>query len=258
MSLIDSHCHLYFEPFISDIESTLNECKKNKIDLLLSIGIDLKTSRQNIELANKYSDIFCSIGVHPNEVSRINSDVIIDLKNLYKTSNKILAIGEIGLDYYRNQNKTEQLDFFDKQIDLAKELNLPVIIHTRDADNDMITIIKKHINKSNQKFLIHCFSGSLEFAKQLLNLDCYISLSGIVTFKNATHTHEVARYVPLNRLLIETDSPYLSPHPFRGQVNSPAKVIYVAKKIAELKEIKLIDIEKHTSNNFYSFFNLKK
>jgi len=258
MSFIDSHCHLYYEPFIHDIQATLDECKKNNIDLLLSIGIDLKTSRQNIELANKYSDIYCSIGIHPNEVSKINSDVIVDLKNLYKTSKKILAIGEIGLDYYRNQNKFEQLDFFDKQIYLAKELNLPVIIHTRDADNDMLSIIKKHTNITNQKFLIHCFSGTLEFAKKLLNFDCYISLSGIVTFKNATNIHEVARNIPLDRLLIETDSPYLSPHPFRGKVNSPAKVIYVAKKISELKEIKLNDIEKHTSNNFYNFFNVKK
>ena len=254
--LIDSHCHLYYEPFISDIKATISESKKNKIDLLLSVSVDLNTAIINIDLANNYPEIYCSFGIHPNNVSKNKIENIQIIESLYKKSNKIIAVGEIGLDYYRNKNKEEQIIFFKKQIQMASKLNLPLIIHTRDAENDTLNIIKENYYKN--KFLIHCFSGSLEFAKSLLDCGCFISLSGIVTFQNAYNVQEVAKYIPLDRLLVETDSPYLSPYPHRGKINSPKNVFYVAKKIAEIKNISIENISNHTTNNFYKFFNLQK
>lgn len=258
MSLIDSHCHLYYEPFINNIQSTINECKINHVISLLSISVDLNTSLINTRLANTYSEIYCSIGIHPNEVSKTKIETVSKLEDLFLKSRKVLAIGEIGLDYFRNNNKSEQINYFEKQIELSLKLKLPIIVHTRNSDDDLISIIKEYSKYENIKFLIHCFTGDLQFSKFLLDLGCYISLSGVVTFKNAHHTHEVASYVPLDKLLVETDSPYLSPHPFRGNVNYPKNVILVAKKIAEIKKLKIEVIEKYTTENFYKFFNLKK
>jgi len=254
--LIDSHCHLYYEPFISNMQATLNESKKNKIDLLLTISVDLNTALINIDLANSYPEIYCSVGIHPNNVSKNKIENIEIIKSLYTKSNKIIAVGEIGLDFYRNTNQEEQLVFFKKQIEIASELDLPIIIHTRDAENETLRIIKENCNKN--KFLIHCFSGSLEFAKSLLDFGCFISLSGIVTFQNAHNVQKVAKYIPLDKLLIETDSPYLSPEPYRGKTNYPKNVFFVAKKIAEIKNTSIENISEHTSTNFYKFFNLNK
>jgi len=254
--LIDSHCHLYYEPFISNMQATLNDAKKNKIDFLLTISVDLNTALINIDLANSYPEIYCSVGIHPNNVSKNKIENIEIIKSLYTKSNKIIAVGEIGLDFYRNKNQEEQLVFFKKQIEIASELGLPIIIHTRDSENETLRIIKENYNKN--KFLIHCFSGSLDFAKSLLDFGCFISLSGIVTFQNAHNVQEVAKYIPLDKLLIETDSPYLSPEPYRGKTNCPKNVFLVAKKIAEIKNTSIENISEHTSTNFFKFFNLNK
>jgi len=254
--LIDSHCHLYYEPFISNMQATIEESKKNKIDLMLTISVDLSTTLINIDLANSYPEIYCSIGIHPNNVLKNKLENLETIKSLYKKSNKIIAVGEIGLDYYRNNNKEEQIAFLKKQIQIASELSLPIIIHTRDAEDETLKVIKE--NSEKNKFLIHCFSGSLEFAKSLLDCGCFISLSGIVTFHNAQNVQEVAKYIPLDRLLVETDSPYLSPDPYRGRTNYPKNVFFVAKKIAEIKNTSIENISNHTSSNFYKFFNLKK
>ena len=256
--LVDSHCHLYYEPLINNIQNTINECKSKNINILLSISVDLKTSLINIDLANKYKEIFCSIGIHPNEVEKNLPDSIEKIKNIYKKQNKIIAIGEIGLDYSRNFNRNKQLLFFEKQIQISTELGLPVIIHTRDSDSDTLSIIKNHSLNFKKKFLIHCFSGNISYARSLLDLGCYISFSGLVTFKNAIEISNAAKYVPLDRLLVETDSPYLSPHPLRGKTNYPKNVILIANKIAELKNVDVSIVENYTTNNFYNFFDLNK
>lgn len=252
-SLIDSHCHLYCEPYISNIEKIINDCKKNNVNKLLSIGVDIKTSKTNIELASKYDEIFCTVGVHPNETSKINLTEISILPNLIKNNKKILAVGEIGLDFYRNSNKQEQYYFFEEQIEIAVKYKLPIVVHTRNAENETIKILKKY-TEDNLKFLIHCFSGSESFANEILKIGGYISFSGIITFKNSNSLKDICKKIPIDRILIETDSPYLSPHPFRGKINHPSNVLYVAKTLAELKNLSLDKICDVTYNNFYNFF----
>ena len=256
--LIDSHCHLYYEPYVNNMTNTILECKAKNINALLSISVDLKTSLINIDLSNKYKEIYCSIGIHPNEINKNSSASIEKIKNIYKKKSKIIAIGEIGLDYSRDFDRDNQLSYFEKQIQISSELSLPVIVHTRDSNSDTLSVIKNHSTKLKNKFLIHCFSGNISFAKALLDLGCYISFSGLVTFKNTIDISDAAKYVPLDRLLVETDSPYLSPHPLRGKVNSPKNVVLVAKKIAELKKVDITIIENQTTDNFYNFFNLNK
>lgn len=252
-SLIDSHCHLYYEPFVNNLERTLKDCKKNNVTKLLSISVDLTTSKKNIELSKKFNEIFCTIGIHPNEAEKSSLDDIHDLEFLYKSNKKILAIGEIGLDFFRNNNNECQTNFFEKQIELALKLNLPIIIHTRNAENETLDILKKYKN-NNLRFVIHCFSGSKNFANEIINLNGMISFSGIITFKNANELRDICKDIPLSNILIETDSPYLSPHPLRGKTNHPANVKYVANEISIIKKVSIDYISKITSENFNKFF----
>ena len=215
-SLVDSHCHLYYEPYINDIQGTINECKKNNIKKLLTIGVDIATSKKNIELAQKYSEIYCTIGIHPNSTTLVNNDDLLELNRMIKLSNKIIGVGETGLDYYRDFDKKLQFFYFEEQIKIAKKFSLPVIIHTRDAEDDTYSIIKKYFD-NNLKFIIHCFSGSVDFAKKCSQLGCYISFSGNITFKNANNIREACKEIDMEKILVETDSPYLTPHPHRGK-----------------------------------------
>ena len=256
MSLIDSHCHLTYEPLYSNLTKLISSCKDENISHLLSISTNLETSIKSIEIANTYENVFTTIGVHPLEIKKSNSN-LFKIFELHKTSKKIIGIGEIGLDFYRcKDNRSEQIDIFEQQIVFALKNKLPIIIHTRSANNDMHSIIKKYSSQNNTKFLIHCFSEDAVFCKQMINLGCYISFSGIVTFKNAKEIQKSAKIVPLDRILIETDSPYLSPEPIRGKPNSPINVKYVAKKISEIKNIDYEIIENQTTQNFLNFFSI--
>ena len=251
-NMVDSHCHLYYEPYINNIQSTISECKKHNINKLLSIGVNLNTSIQNIELAEKYKEIYCTVGIHPNSTLNANIDDLSHLENLAVKSKKIIGIGEVGLDYYREHDKNKQFDFFQRQIRLSYKLNLPIIIHTRDAEKDTLKIIKKHIN--NQKFIIHCFSGTKNFARECIDMGGYISFSGNITFKNAVYLREVCKEIDLNKILIETDSPFLAPHPFRGKKNHPSNVRFVCSEIAKLKNTTFDVISKVTTENFNKIF----
>ena len=254
-SLVDSHCHLYYEPYINDIQGTINECKKNNINKLLTIGVDITTSKKNIELAQKYSEIYCTIGIHPNSTAFVSKKDLLELSALVTSSNKIIGVGETGLDYYRDYNKKLQFFYFEEQIKIAKKFNLPVIIHTRDAEDDTYSIIKKYFD-NNLKFIIHCFSGTVEFATKCIDLGGYISFSGNITFNNAENIRAACKQIDIERILIETDSPYLSPHPFRGKKNHPSNVRYVCNKISEIKKIDTSIVSQITTNNFNSvFFN---
>ena len=229
---------------------------KNNISHLLSISTNFDTAQKSITIANSYINIYTTIGLHPCEVKGNFKD-IDDILGLYEKSKKIIGVGEIGLDYYRNQdNKKKQIEAFEKQINFAIEKNLPVIIHTRSANEDTLSIIKKNIIHNKVKFLIHCFSEGSDFCKKLIDLDCYISFSGIVTFKNAKEVQKSATLVPMNRILIETDSPYLSPEPHRGKVNTPLNIAIVAKFLSKLKNVNYGTFVEHTSKNFNSFFKL--
>lgn len=254
---IDSHAHLDDERFNEDRRELINSLKENKIDMVLNIGYDLESSRASVQLANEYSQIYAVIGVHPHDAQDVLEDYLDQLRELSKEE-KVLAIGEIGLDfYYDNSPRETQRKVFKEQIGLAKELNLPVVIHTRDADQETFEIIKEAVGDGGLRGVMHCYSGSVEMAREYLKLGFYISLGGPVTFKKARVPKEVAKAVPLNRLFIETDCPYLTPEPFRGRRNEPKYVAYTAETIAEIKGISIEELAEVTSRNVRELFNIE-
>lgn len=255
---IDSHAHLDDERFNEDRTELINSLKENKIDLVLNIGYDLKSSRASVHLANNHDQIYAVIGVHPHDAQDVAGGYLEQLKELSKEK-KVLAIGEIGLDYYYDNSPREiQRRVFKEQIKLAQDLNLPVVIHTRDADQETFEIIKEAVQNGGLKGVMHCYSGSVEMARDYLKLGFYISLGGPVTFKKARVPKEVAKAVPLNRLLIETDCPYLTPEPFRGRRNEPKLVAYTAEAIAEIKGISIEELAEETSRNVRELFEIKE
>lgn len=241
----DSHAHYDDERFNGDLEDVINSAYKEGVTKILDVGYNEETSKHAIGLAQKYEFIYASVGNHPEYC---NKD--IDLEFVYKLAhnNKVKAIGEIGLDYHWEHDKEYQKKNFIKQIEIANDLNLPIILHNRDADMDILEILKHEI-RPKQECIFHCFSSSLEVAKEVLRNGWNISLSGTVTFKNARNLHEVAKYVPLEKLLIETDCPYLSPEPFRGQRNDSSKVVYVSQKVAHLRGISNEEVASKTYEN---------
>ncbi len=254
--IVDSHCHLDFEPLLSNINEVLKNAKKNNIKSILTIGTSLESSKKVLEIVEKYENIYGAVGIHPNSTTNYLNDIdkLIDIK---KKNKKILAFGETGLDYfYKRSERKDQIFSFEKHIEFAISEKVPVIIHTRDANEDTILIIKKYYKKT--KFLIHCFTGNLEFAKKLLNLECLISFSGIITFKKSHELRDVVKFVPLDRILIETDSPYLSPDPFRGKSNEPANLRIIAENIATIKKISFEEISEVTTKNFHKLFFYEK
>jgi len=254
--IVDSHCHLDFEPLLSNINEVLKNAKKNNIKSILTIGTSLESSKKVLEIVEKYENIYGAVGIHPNSTTNYLNDIdkLIDIK---KKNKKIIAFGETGLDYfYKRSERKDQIFSFEKHIEFAISEKVPVIIHTRDANEDTILIIKKYYKKT--KFLIHCFTGNLEFAKKLLNLECLISFSGIITFKKSHELRDVVKFVPLDRILIETDSPYLSPDPFRGKSNEPANLGIIAENIATIKKISFKEISEVTTKNFDKLFFYEK
>jgi len=250
--IIDSHCHLDYEPLVDNLDQVLLNAKKNNIENLLTIGTSLESSTKVIDIVNKYPNVYGAVGIHPNSTTG-NLEKLDDILVLKKKNKKIIAFGETGLDYfYKRSEKNDQILAFEKHIEFSMAENVPVIVHTRDADDDTISIIKKYYQKTN--FLIHCFTGTLDFAKKLLDLNCLISFSGIITFKKSNNLRDVVKYVPLERMLIETDSPYLSPDPFRGKSNEPANVKIIAESVASIKQITFDEVANSTTTNFKKFF----
>ena len=252
-SLIDSHCHLYYEPYINDIQLTINECQKYNVKKMLSISVDFETSIANINIAKKYPEIYCTVGIHPNSTLNMAEKELDKIESLISKTKKIIGIGETGLDYYREYNKENQYLFFTRQIELAIKYNIPLIVHTREAEIDTYNILKKFSDK-NLKIIIHCFSGSDKFALKCIEMGCYISFSGNITFKNADNLRKIIKMIDLNKVLIETDSPYLSPVPFRGKKNHPSNVRFVCEKIAQIKQIEFSEVSSITTKNFNQIF----
>ncbi len=251
MRLVDTHCHLDNEKFDEDRLDVIDRIKGN-LEFCVNIGYDLASSKKSLELAKKYDFIYAVIGVHPIDIAEYNEEIEKELELLAKDS-KVVAIGEIGLDYHwMTEPKEIQQERFRRQLELAKRLNKPVVIHTRDAMEDTVNILKEYPNITG---VIHCYPGSLETAKQLVDR-FYLGIGGTLTFKNSKKIVEVVKNIPLDRIVIETDCPYLTPEPFRGKRNEPIYVEYIAKKIAEIKEITVEDVAKITTENAKKLYRI--
>lgn len=253
--LIDSHAHLDDDKFDEDRDAIIKRFKEDGLEIVINAGADIESSKSGVILSEKYDNIYAAIGVHPHDVKSMDESSIETLKEL-SNQGKVVAIGEIGLDYYYDNSPRDiQKRWFRSQIKLAKKLKLPIIVHSRDASQDVYEIIKEE-QDGTLIGVIHCFSESVERAEEYIKLGFYISLGGPVTFKNAKTPKEVAKYVPLDRLLIETDSPYLTPHPHRGKRNEPKNVRYVAEEIAYLKEISYETLINATNENTKKLFQI--
>ena len=255
--LFDSHAHLNDERFEEDRLELINSLKDKGVDYVLNPGACIQTSKSSVDLANEFDFIYAAVGVHPHDVGEMTEDDIETLRNLATQNEKVKAIGEIGLDYYYDNYPREiQKKWFKRQIELANELKLPIIIHDRDAHGDTFEIIKN--TKSPEiGCVLHCYSGNVELAKEYVKMGCFISIPGTVTFKNNKKTREVAKEIPLEYLLIETDSPYMAPEPHRGKRNDPSLVQFVADKIAQEKGISYEKVCEVTKENAKRFFNIK-
>ena len=251
--MIDTHSHINMIEG-TPIESVIQNAIENGVDKIIVPSAYPKDIDDVIKLVNKYDNVYGMLGVHPTEVKDWTDDLADKIRE-YSKNPKIVAIGEIGLDYYWDKSFNDlQKEIFIKQIKLANELNLPISIHDREAHKDTFDILKEH-NK-NSKIVMHCFSGSVEFANECIKEGMYIALGGVVTFKNAVKMKEVAINIPLDRLLLETDAPYLTPVPFRGKENQPAYTKYVAEEIAKLRNITVDEINKATTQNTFEVFGI--
>lgn len=252
--LFDTHAHLLDERFDGEREDIINVLPSNGVGAYCEIGYDIKSSINATSLANKFEYVYASVGVHPHDTDSLTEDDLNTIKNLCKEE-KVVAIGEIGLDYYYDNSKRENQRFwFDRQLSLAEEIDIPITVHTRDAMADTIDILKCH---KNAEGIIHCYSGSKESAKILLDMGFFISFAGPLTFKNASTALEVAKYVPSDRILIETDSPYLAPVPYRGKRNEPSFVAEVAKRLSEIRGISFEEVSLLTFENAKNVYRIK-
>ena len=254
--LIDSHAHLDDDKFDKDRDRLIKSLKEMGIDLIINPGDDLQSSIKAVSLSEQYDNVYAAVGIHPHSAKEMDDSTIEVLKS-FTGRNKVVAIGEIGLDYYYDNSPRDiQRQKFIEQLNLAKEVDLPVIIHTREAAQETFDILKEAQDGSLEGVL-HCYSGSVEMALEYVKLGFYISLGGPVTFKNARVSREVAKAIPIDRLLIETDSPYLTPEPYRGKRNEPIYVRYVAGTIAELRGITFEELAKNTSENTKRLFRIE-
>lgn len=250
-NIFDAHAHYDDEKFAEDRDSVLRTLAENGVCAIVNASVDIPTSRTVVEYTQKYPIVYGAVGIHPENLENLPKDYPDALARLYTENEKIVAIGEIGLDYYWDIPREPQHKIFAEQLSLVNDLDAPVVIHDREAHGDTLEFLKKYRPKSA---LLHCYSGSAEFLKEILRLNCYISLGGTVTFKNARHSVEVAAAVPLDRLLLETDAPYLSPVPFRGKRNQSDYIIYAANKIAEIRGMtaqEILDITCENARRFY-------
>jgi TatD DNase family protein len=263
--IIDTHCHLDFDTFNTDRELVISRASKVGVEKLVNPGIDINSSQNAIRLAEKYKNIYVAVGLHPNS-SLSDADSLVEIKTL-ASHPKTVAIGEIGLDYYRDYNPYNlQIEVFKKQLNLAAELNLPVIIHNRMADSEVAEIllewhnslVKANLPLANRPGVLHSFSSSYEFARTMLDRNFFLGISGPITFQNAQDLRAVITKIGLENLLIETDAPFLSPQPHRGHRNEPAYLAYVARKLAEIYDTDFETVAFTTSRNAKRIFNWRE
>ena len=248
---IDTHCHLSLEDY-DDIDLVIKENREHDISKIIISGYSRDTIKETLDLIDKYPDVYATIGYHPSEADITNESDLIVLEEQIQRE-KVVGIGEIGLDYhYGNENKSKQIELFRKQMEIAEKYNLPVVIHSRDATEDTINILKDYKVIGD----MHCFSGSLEVARIYINMGYKLGIGGVVTFKNS-NLYKVVESVGLENIILETDSPYLTPEPFRGKTNSSKYIPYIAKRIADILNISVEEVAKITTENACSLFDLK-
>lgn len=254
--IFDSHAHYDDESFDKDRDELLDSFPFNDIAYVVDVGADIKTSEKAVALTRRFPHVYAAVGVHPNEVGEITTADMVQLRQLV-TQEKVVAIGEIGLDYYYKEPDREiQKIWFMKQMELARELKMPVIIHSRDAAQDTVDIMKE-IYASEIGGVVHCFSYSKEIAEEILDMGFYIGIGGVVTFTNAKKLKEAVERIPLDRIVLETDCPYLSPEPNRGKRNTSLNLPYVAKEIARIKNISYEEVVEATMNNAKALYRIK-
>ena len=246
-----SHCHLFYEEILKDIDNVFKRSKELGVNRFICVGTNINDSLLSLDISNKYENVYCSAGIHPHDSENVDKDYIHQIE-LMMDSDKMIAVGEIGLDYFRNiSSKKSQIKVFNELLELADTIKKPIIFHNRDADDDIIDILSAYPNVIG---VSHCFSSTLSTAKKLLDMGYYISFSGNLTFKNS-NLPSVAKYLPLDRLLVETDSPYLSPEPFRGKPNEPGRTRFVAEKLAEIHNTSFESIAEQTTDNINKLFS---
>lgn len=260
---IDTHCHLDLKDFKHEVASVLSRAKQSGVEKLINVGVDAKSSKDSVDLARRYPEIYAAVGIHPDASDTLNIEIQGELMELVQHE-KVVAIGEVGLDYYfikrsskyaHYPSREQQIFCFEQMLDLALETKLPVIVHSREADADLLAILKSY--KGALRGVIHCFSGDYSFAEKIIDLGFAVSFTGNITFKNAKPDllHAIKR-IPIGSIMVETDSPLLSPEPFRGKRNEPANVIEVARKIAEIKELSLLEVELETTKKAKKLFKI--
>lgn len=250
-NIFDSHAHYDDKWYDEDREEILNQMPDKGVCGIVNNAVDLETAKICIEFAEKYEYMYAAVGFHPECLKNVPNDYLEQLEKLTKHK-KVVAIGETGLDYHWETPKPLQHKIFEEQLQLANSLEMPIVVHDREAHADTFELLRKY----RPKALIHCFSGSVELMREAVKLGLYISLGGVVTFKNARHSVEVATEIPLDRLLLETDAPYMSPVPFRGKRNDSTKIVYTAQKIAELRGLGVQELLDITAENAKQFYNI--
>lgn len=253
--LVDSHAHLDMDDYKDDLELVIKRAVAGGVTRIITIGIDLESSIKALDLSRRYDFIYSTIGFHPHEADKVTSARLIELQKLAKEE-KVVAWGEIGLDFFKNRSeKNKQIDVFKDQLKIAYESSLPVIIHSRNAEEEILGILKEREN-TGLRGVIHCFSGDYKTAMAFIDIGYYISIPGIVTFKNAVKLKRVAAGIPIERMLVETDAPFLAPVPKRGKRNEPLFVNYTARAIAELREMDFKELASKTTENCKKLFNI--
>ena len=250
--IIDTHCHLDFNQFDSDRDAVIERARKSGVNYIINVGSSLEGSKRSVELAQKYENIFASIGIHPHDADNINETALEKIAEL-ASEKKVVAIGEVGLDYFKSPSSREnQKALFVKSIELSKKLKLPLVVHNRDASKDTLDVLK-----SNLPFgVMHCFSGDKKFLNEVLDLGLYVSFTCNLTFKNAKNLKEVAKYVPLDKFLLETDAPFLAPQAYRGKRNEPVYITELRDLFAGILNLSKEEVERKTTENAIKLFKL--
>ncbi len=253
--IIDSHCHLTYEPMSESLHETIERANRDGVKYILTISTEDKSFNKILKIVEEHNSVYGTYGIHPHEAKSHQYVKCKDIINRVSQNKKIIGIGETGLDFYYNHSeKKDQICSFEEHISAAQEKNLPLIVHTRSAENETLEILKKYLKIKDTKILIHCFTGTREFAFKLIDLGAYISASGVVTFNKSQELANTFKDIPNNKILVETDAPYLAPVPLRGKPNEPSFIIHTVKFLSEIKKLSFDEFSQITTNNFFNLF----